>query len=269
MESSASDKLAQATRRDMIDTARWIIDAARMKSIVLRLFGGLAVRAHCQVIDFCERDYGDLDMVGLARQAGEIAHLMTELGYKENLHVRQATDGRQRQFYRPCEHVDAQAHFLVHPDDHIDVFLDTFRMDHVIPLKDRLTLDDYTISVTDTLLTKLQIYRLNQKDTRDILTLLKDLEIGDGERLGVVNLPYIASLCAGDWGLYEDVTANLEQSCRSLDTYGLSDAEVERIRRNAASILAALEQAPKPVSWRLRARLGARLPWHNVVDEQD
>lgn len=148
----------------MISEAKHVIDAATERGVVLRLFGGLAVRAHCKAIDFCERDYADLDMIGLAHQFGQIVALMKELGYRENGLVAQATDRRQLQFYRECSHEDAQAHFFVHPDDHIDIFLDTFKMDHEIDLKDRLALDAYTITVADMLLTKLQIYRLNERD---------------------------------------------------------------------------------------------------------
>ena len=100
MDKAPSVEFAQATRRDMLAEAREIIDAARERGIVLRLFGGLAVRTHCAVIAFCERDYADLDMVGLARQGNEIADFMKGLGYSENVLVGQATDGHQRQFYR-------------------------------------------------------------------------------------------------------------------------------------------------------------------------
>ena len=41
---------------------------------------------------------------------------------------------------------------------------------------ERLGLDDYTVSVSDMLITKLLIAGLDEKDERDILTLLVDLE---------------------------------------------------------------------------------------------
>jgi hypothetical protein len=44
-------------REDRIAEAMQIIDVARKKSALLRLIGGLAVRNHCEIIDFCERDY--------------------------------------------------------------------------------------------------------------------------------------------------------------------------------------------------------------------
>lgn len=87
----------------------------------------------------------------------------------------------------------------------MDVFLDTFRMDRAISLKDRLTLDDCTVSMADQLLTKLQINRLDDKDVRDILTLLKDLELVGEEAPGVIGLRSIAERCAKDRGLCHGV----------------------------------------------------------------
>ena len=86
----------------MLAEARRIVDTARDRHVVLRLLGGLAVREHCKVLDFCERDYADLDLVGLGRQGRQIVALMRDLGYDEEQRVRLATDNRQCQFVRAC-----------------------------------------------------------------------------------------------------------------------------------------------------------------------
>ena len=98
-----------------------------------------------------------------------------------------------------------------HADDHVDVFLDTFRMDHDIALARRLEIEPYTLSLSDLLLTKLQIFRLNEKDLRDMVTLLGDAEVGDEDAPGTINGRYIARLCADDWGLFYDVAMNLQR----------------------------------------------------------
>jgi hypothetical protein len=156
----------------------------------------------------------------------------------------------------------------VHEDDHVDVFLDRFKMDHEIDLKDRLTLDAYTIPVTDQLLTKLQINRASEKDVRDTLTLLKDLELADEEAPGVIGLRLLAARCAKDWGLYHDVERSLERAATMLPEYLLTPEETERIRDGLARVRAALEAAPKTLAWRARARIGERRPWYEVVEEQ-
>lgn len=264
----SSDELTALTRAEMLGEARRIIDFASERGIVLRLFGGLAVRVHCKALEFCERDYADLDVVGLARQRGQITALMDELGYQQNVFVAQATEGRQLQFYQQCSNGDAQAHFFVHPNDHIDVFLDTFKMDHRIELKERLGLERYTISVSDTLLTKLQIFQLNEKDVRDIVTLLKDLPLAEHDSPGAVNLTYIAERCAHDWGLYHDVMVNLRLCRERAGGYGLSGIELGSLQESTERLIGALEQAPKSTFWRLRAKVGTRRPWHDEIEGQ-
>jgi hypothetical protein len=251
---------------DMLDEGLRIIDAARERGIVLRLLGGLAVRVHCDLIAFCERDYSDLDMVGLKAQSKDLLALFRDLGYSFDMHTMQATDGRQLQFVRPCEHDAGGA--PPHEDDHVDVFLDTFKMDHRIQLKHRLALEEYTIPVTDQLLTKLQIHRPDEKDVRDILTLLKDLELADEEAPGVIGLTRLAELCAGDWGLYHDVELNLDRCAALISDYLLTGEEAARIRERLARLRASLEAQPKSLAWRLRARVGERRPWYDVVEEQ-
>jgi len=269
MEAPVPLELILATREDMIADARRIIDAAREQGIVLRLIGGLAVRFHCETLDFCERDHGDIDLVGHRRDANRLATLFAGLGLEENVHVRLATGGRQLQFAREGRHRKEWARYGQHYDDHVDVFLDTFKMDHAIDLTDRLDPEGYTITVSDVLLTKLQMANLNEKDERDIFTLLQDLELGTADDPGAVDVPYLARLCARDWGLFHDVESNLAFLRARLDVYDLGPAERDRVRTNLARLEGAIQAEPKSRAWRLRARVGTRRPWHDTVEEQD
>jgi len=251
----------------MLAEARRIVDTARDRHVVLRLLGGLAVREHCKVLDFCERDYADLDLVGLGRQGRQIVALMRDLGYDEEQRVRLATDNRQCQFVRACVHRSGEG--VAHDLDRVDVFLDAFRMDHTIALGGRLALEDYTIPVTDVLLTKLQIVRHNDKDVRDIVTLLKDVPMADEDLPGVVSARSIAARCARDWGLYHDVSVTLELCRRLLGRYRLDEGERRRVTGAIDRLGAALRAAPKSLAWRTRARIGTRVRWHATVEEQD
>jgi hypothetical protein len=172
------------------------------------------------------------------------------------------------QFVRPCVHAAEDDGRQVHPDDHVDVSLDTFRMDHRVDLKGRLHFDDYTIPVSDQLLTKLQVHRQDEKDVRDVLTLLKDLELADDEAPGVIGLSYLAGKCADDWGLHHDVERSLSRAEALLPDYGLTEGEEGRVRDALARVRRALEDAPKSLRWNLRARVGERRPWHDEVEEQ-
>jgi len=206
-------------------------------------------------------------MIGLKAQRVAVRELFADLGFIEDHHVAEATMQAQLQFVRPCVHGEGDAR--IHPDDHVDVFLDAFRMDHQIDLKDRLTLDEYTISPTDQLLTKLQVFRQDEKDVRDALTLLKDVGLADDEGPGRIGVTSIARRGATDWGLYHDVVANLARCLEQLPRYALTAEESARIRSAIARLRGALEAEPKPLRWRARARIGERLPWHDPVEEQD
>ena len=258
---------AATVRRDMRHEARRIIDAAREHGMVLRLLGGLAVREHCTALEFCERDHADLDMIGLSAEAKPLTALMRELGYEEERHVGQVTGNSQRQFVRPCDHLDEHGG-AVHELDRVDVFLDTFHMDHEVPLKGRMAQGRYTIPVTDVLLTKLQVVRHDDKDVRDIITLLKDVPMADQDAPDVVHPQSIALLCAQDWGLYHDVRQSLSLCEDLLPRYGLNDPDARRVQQRIGRLRAALEAAPKPLTWRLRARVGTRIPWYDEVEEQ-
>ncbi len=276
----APQTLVVATREDMIAEAKDIVDAARTRDIGLRLLGGLAARLYCRSLDFCERDHGDIDFIGHRRDAGRIEDLFTELGWRENRHVQMATEGRQLQFVRKCRHGAEWSDRRPHDEDHADVFLDTFKLEHAIDLSHRLELDDYAITASDVLVIKLQMARLEEKDERDIFALLQDLPLlggsapassspGQGEPTGAIDVAYLARLCAHDWGLFHDVRVNLAHLRSRLAAFGV-DTEVEsRVRQALTVIERAIETEPKPASWRLRARIGTRMPWRNTVEEQD
>ena len=252
----------------MLEEGRQLVDTARSQGLTLRLLGGLAVREHCRNLELCERDYSDLDMVAPAREARRLAELFASFGYRENFEVSTAFNS-EMQFVRPCEHGDGPGASLAHADDHIDVFLDTFRMDHEIVLAQRLELEPYTLSLSDLLLTKLQTFKLNDKDVRDMVSLLGDAEVGDEDAPGMINGRYIGKLCADDWGLFHDVAVNLQRVSERLAPFDLSSSQEARLRRGVMRLTAAIDAAPKSVRWRLRARIGTRATWHNELEDQD
>jgi hypothetical protein len=254
-------------RHEMSDEARQLIDAARSEGITLRLLGGLGVREHCSTLELCARDYSDLDMVAPVKQARRLPALFAHFGYSENVDVSTATFNTELQFVRPCKHGGGPGTNLAHIDDHVDVFLGTFHMDHDITLGERLEIEPYTVSLSDLLLTKLQIFRLTQKDVRDIVTLLDDAEVGEADAPGVIDAHYIGGLCADDWGLFYDVARNLQRVDEAAATFDLNETQVARVRHGVLRLIAELDDAPKSMRFRLRARVGTRTRWHNELDD--
>jgi hypothetical protein len=274
-EATAVTAAGEHVQHEMLDEGHRLVDAARAEGLTLRLLGGLAVREHCRTRELCERDYSDLDMVAPARQSRRLAAVFAGFGYAENYDVSTATANHELQFIRPCRHGSGPGTGPAHADDHVDIFLDTFRMDHDIALVRRLEIEPYTVSLSDLLLTKLQIFRLEEKDLRDVVTLLGDVDVdvdadvGGEDAPGVINGGYVGRLCADDWGLFYDVTTNLARVDERAATFGLDDAQTARVRSGVARLIGAVDGAPKSLGWRLRARVGTRKAWHNEIDDQE
>jgi hypothetical protein len=270
---------AKSRHERMMAEARTIIDTGREHAVVLRLTGGLAVRHYAIDLDFAERDYSDIDLIGLARQAGDIANMFAGLGYGENLHVAVASSNSQRQYFKKARVLESRAHMgkrgqarrpvlmAVPPSDHIDVFLDAMRMDHTLDMRDRLDINTYAISPADIFLSKLQIFKLNEKDVHDIVTLVKDVYIDLEDRPGVLNVTYVCETCAADWGLYVDVMSNIDRCLDLLDEYELHTNERLRVQHVLAMIQTSMAEESKTLRWRLRSRLGKRVAWRREVEE--
>lgn len=265
-----------------------MIDAAREHGAQLRLTGGLAVRRHCVDLDFMDREYSDIDLIGLSDQRREIHEALTGLGYTENRYVTQATDAGQLQFVKiealraasaraaaPAAAARAGAAVvgpgLAEPPlvDHVDIFLDVMRMDHDVDVRGRLDMDDYAISPVDALIAKLQIGKINQKDVHDVIALLKDLPVGEVDDEFSIDLPYLADVCARDWGLYKDIVTNVGVMLEKLDDYGLPQEERGRVHERLTAIREALEDEAKSFRWWLRAQVGERVAWRREIEDTE
>src|SRR5450756_2618756 len=178
-----------------------IIDAARERGAQLRLTGGLAIRRYCIDLDFMDREYSDIDFVGLSSQNSELHEVFTALGYAENRYVTQSTDAGQLQYIKvealKEERAQAEAaagHTPYEPPlvDHVDIYLDVMRMDHDVDVRDRLDIDDYAITPADALIAKLQIGKINQKDVHDVIALFKDVPLRDSDDDASIDVMHIA-----------------------------------------------------------------------------
>lgn len=275
----ASLRAATTRHEDMMVEARRIVDAGNDRGLVLRLTGGLAVRHYAIDLEFAEREYSDIDLIGMARQAGKIGALFADLGYLENTSVATATLSGQRQYFKRPRSIAAHAHMHkrapfappvtgLPPLDHVDVFLDWMKMDHAIDFRDRLDINTYAIDPADLFLSKLQIQTLNEKDAHDVVTLCKDVYVDFEPHPGVLDLEYVADTCARDWGLYIDVMMNIDTVLEHLTDYDLSPREVARIGRTLELAQDMMTEHTKSLRWRLRARIGKRLRWYNEIEEQ-
>lgn len=235
-----------------------LISAAQEKDIFLRILGGLAIKVHSPHAQHAalERSYPDIDFVTDKRSAKQLTDFLPAMGYTPNKTFN-TLSGDRRQLYYDEEH-----------GRQIDVFIGDFTMCHTLPLADRLEIEPVTIPLAELYLSKVQIVTLNRKDVLDLLALLLDHEAGPGDD-ETINTDLIAGLCARDWGLYTTVSLNNQKLAKFVDNgeVDLDEAEKQTIKDRLAAIQASMDQAPKTMAWKLRARLGTRLRWYEEVEE--
>jgi hypothetical protein len=241
--------------RDMVEEAVHIVEYATQRGITLRLLGGLAIRLHCSIQNFCERDYSDIDFMGLSEENQEIMNIFSGLGYTPDRRFNTLHGSRRLKFE---DHINER---------HVDVFLNHLNMDHDWDLSHRLYIEMYTLPLSDLLLTKLQICKINEKDIQDSITLLKDTTIGKEDAPNVINVEYIAEKCSQDWELYESVLETLKTVMESLEKYPLEDVEKKLVESRITLLTHTLITHPKTAKWKLRSAVGKHLALCELVEE--
>ena len=245
----------ETPKHNMVEEAIRIVDYATEKNTTLRLLGGLAIRLHCIIEDFCVREYSDFDLVGLSEEKESLMKVFEDMGYTPDLRFN-ALHGHKRLKFE--DHLN---------DRHVDVFLDHFDMDHDWDLSRRVHVEQYTLPLSDLLLTKLQICKINEKDIRDSITILKDSVLGEEDTPTIINMEYIADICSGDWELYTSVLDNMKILMNFLDIYPLEDAEKDLVRSRVKTLTHTLITHPKTAKWKLRSAVGKHLAWCEQVEE--
>jgi hypothetical protein len=240
---------------DPVEEAKRLLERVASNGLELRLLGGVAVRLRAggEVPDCFRRDFGDLDFVCARRQGSAVVRFFSEASYEPQTSFN-ALQGHERLLFYDTEH-----------GRKVDVFVGTFRMCHTIPLADRLGVDRATIPLAELLLTKLQVYELNEKDVRDALLLLHSHEVTDDDR--GLNGARVAELCGGDWGLWRTITGNLAVCREHLANYDLEADAGERILARCDAIMRRIDEQPKSRGWRMRAKIGERKRWYELPEE--
>jgi hypothetical protein len=149
----------------------------------------------------------------------------------------------------------------------IDVFFDILTMSHKLDLRGRLELDYPTISLTDLLMTKLQIVELNEKDVKDMICLLNDHDLADSDQPERINSKYVADLCSKDWGVYKTFTMNLNRIITHLDKLSSDDKMRTRVGQQCKIMLDQIEQVPKSTKWKMRAKVGEKKRWYELPQD--
>jgi hypothetical protein len=249
----------QLVDEDFLQEALKITEQARHVGVPLRAMGACAVRIHCsnhlklhKVA--MQRRITDLDFVTLRRYQTDVRDIVKQYGYSPDL----AMVGIGRDIYRNT------AKSIV-----MDVFFDRLEMCHTIEFGSRLEIDFPTISLADLILEKLQVVKINEKDVKDVIVLLLEHEVGQGNR-ETIDTEYIAKLLAGDWGFYYTVTTNLDKLRNmAANQYGnmLLREDIETINSRVDGMLSRFDEEPKSMKWKMRERVGTKRIWYKEVEE--
>jgi len=237
---------------DLLSESTRILEHAEHDGIILRLLGGLAIKYHCPsaMHRSLSRKNPDIDFLGLSTQSRGIRNLFPKLGYVPSERFNAVHGAKRLLFFSESEE-----------GTRIDVFLDVFDMCFKFDFRGRLTIDRYTLSLSDLLITKLQIVELNERDVRDTICIFLDYEIGDSDGPEVINARYVADMCSKDWGIYKTFTENLRTILFRLDQYQIPGAK-EVVTSRIQDILSAIERKPKSVNWKMRAKIGDKVRWY-------
>lgn len=246
---------------DPVAETRRIIEAAGASGLTIRAVGGVGVALVAPTVAFLlpRRTYHDIDLVAPARTA-KVVRLVTDLGYAPATTFN-TLNGSER--------------LLFHDADgrRIDVFIDTLRMCHELRLAERLALEAWpsTLAPADLLLSKLQIVELTDRDAQDVLALLADHELSEGDGAGI-GLRRIREVCDRDWGWWRTVDDNLAglvaRWIEPLEPHESAPVGARsRATDRARALRDALASSPKTLAWRLRAAIGPRVRWYDLPEE--
>ena len=259
------------TLQDPLAEAMRVVDLADAKGLLVRLMGGMAIRAHAP--DWPARTRRvevDLDFATRGKDCAAFYELLANEGYTADKR-HNALFGRK------------QAYFVDVPRNRpVDVLVDSLEMCHRFEFKDRLAVSTPTLPLAELLLSKLQVVKINRKDVLDALVLLAEHPLGQDDgapdaRTGqnAINVPRILSFTSNDWGWWRTVTGNLD----TLDKYLAVELTPEDLDLNngreilfhpgaqLAALRKAIDDAPKSTRWKLRARVGERQVWYQEPEE--
>ncbi len=223
--------------------------------------GGLAF--HARVPDWTarlDREGRDLDLATSSRDRKAVNELLIGEGYEPD-----------RQYNALYGHKQL---YFVDPDRRrpVDVLVDRLEMCHRFEFADRLGVHSSTLPLAELLLSKLQVVKINRKDVLDALVLLANYPLSQDD--AGINVTRIVGLTSSDWCWWRTVTGNLDHLAH-FATAEMTPADLDFGGRPApftltaqiADLRRAIDDAPKSTRWKLRARVGDRMPWHEEPEE--
>lgn len=251
-----SCSLSKMPLQDIHAEALRIVQTAQQQGVTLRLLGGLAIRLHSPSANHrsLARPYPDIDFATPNKQASKIEKVFSELGYSAN---------------KNFNLFNGDVRLLFYDDGHrrqIDIFIAQFMMCHRIPITERMNLEPLTIPLAELLLTKLQIFEINEKDIRDVCALLLDHPVGENDH-ETINVNRIVQLTSDDWGLWKTSMQSLGKVKRYVLTTEMEQPQHDTLNTRLKTLESAMQNSPKSMRWKMRDRVGDKVKWYELPEE--
>lgn len=244
---------------DVFDEALSVIGGAQEAGIPVRLIGGLAVRFLTPDYPPRARDGQDLDLASVSTHRKALSEFLVSRGYEADRTFNALYGHKQLYFASPSGRA-------------IDVLVDRLEMSHTLEFAARIERMPHTLDPCDLLLSKLQIFELNEKDAQDVLYLTSAFEVREGDEAGTIGLGRFRGVLGEDWGWWRTVTLNLDR------IRALAAGEGAHLSPSGGAfepgpqlegLRAAADDAPKSFRWKLRARVGERKRWYELPEETE
>jgi hypothetical protein len=151
----------------------------------------------------------------------------------------------------------------------IDIYFGRLRFNHEVPSPYFDRDNQYTLPITQLLLSKLAIVELNEKDKIDIISILAEHELGDSKGKEILQTRILKKVwCRGwkSWGTARTCLLNIH-AVRDY-VHGLLPTEelpAMQICEKLDELEGVILKWPKSFSWKVRKLLGPKIAWFNQV----
>jgi hypothetical protein len=267
-----------------IQEAEKLVEEAKKKGATLRIMGGLGIAMHSREFrDFAVKlgrtgagvvkgqEYTDIDFMSYGKQRNKVKEFFAEFGYAKRKATLSSAASNRQIYYHP------KGWF------YIDVFFDKLLVaNHPIDFKRRLELDYPTITLTDMLLEKIQMWEaFSAKDLKDCMLLLRVHEVKEKGEKESIDASYITKLLSQDWGFWYTATTNLKKIRKftaEIDSLGpeigidpkqIKKRDREEIAQRVDTLLNRIDKQPKSFGWKMRSKVGTKKRWYEPVERPE
>jgi hypothetical protein len=228
---------------DRTARAQVLLAAAAEAQVPAAALGGVAFQLLCvsaRAGGRYHRPLADIDLATTGRSRRSLDELAVAAGFVADEPFNRM-NGASRMRYEDGD------------GSHLDVFVDEFRLCHVLTWGKQLPVGQPTLPLAELLLTKLQVVRLEPKDVSDLLALLTDRWDDVCAERG-----RLTELVRNDWGLWRTARGSLETLAAAPDPVAAG---------RAAELLGQWQEISLGAKARMRAAVGDRVRWYEEPEE--